>query len=195
MMKTPRTIFVPGVFCIYVILTAKKLCRSEPPAPPSFWRGGHGVAATVDAPIPARRRKRDSKGTSPFGAAPRRGRPPRRREKENLFTREYSLLEQLRLLPVIVLPPRSKETHRAWASGSPVAASAYIFWRDFFTAHGCCALCCANSASAAGSVSARAFKSCKSAFSGCGGLPAAPLPLGVRSAPALSSLARSVNIV
>ena len=55
------------------ILAVKKICRSEPPAPPPFWRGGHGVAATVDAPIPARRRKRDSKGTSPFGAAPRKG--------------------------------------------------------------------------------------------------------------------------
>ena len=72
-----------------VILAVKKICRSEPPAPPPFWRGGHGVAATVDAPIPARRRKRDSKGTSAFGTAPRRGRPPRRREKENLFAREY----------------------------------------------------------------------------------------------------------
>ena len=73
------------------ILTLKKICRSEPPAPPPFWRGGHGVAATVDAPIPARRRKRDSKGTSPFGAAPRRGRPPRRREKKKLFAREYNI--------------------------------------------------------------------------------------------------------
>ena len=71
------------------ILTLKKICRSEPPAPPPFWRGGHGVAATVDAPIPARRRKRDSKGTRPFGAAPRRGRPPRRRCTESRYF--YSL--------------------------------------------------------------------------------------------------------
>ena len=88
------------------ILTLKKICRSEPPAPPPFWRGGHGVTVTVDTPIPVRRRKRDSKGTSPFGAAPRRGRPPRRREKKTFSL--ASITTECRFLGTVVYLLKSK---------------------------------------------------------------------------------------
>jgi len=50
-------------------------------APPSFWRGEAVRTNGSNAPFPRRSGGRESRGTSPSGAAPRRGRPPRRRMK------------------------------------------------------------------------------------------------------------------